>query len=119
VGEHDFASFARPGHGREHTMRTIHCCEVSWRGPRVVIGIEGSGFLWNMVRIMVGTLVEVGMGRYEPDEIPRMLEARDRLAAGPTAPAHGLYLQWIKFKPMEDPPPAPLPDAGANAEADG
>jgi len=101
VGEHDFASFARPGHHRESTVRTIHSCEVHWRKPKLVIGIEGSGFLWNMVRIIVGTLVEVGMDRTDPDAIVEMLAAKDRKAAGPTAPPHGLYLQWIRMKPVE------------------
>jgi tRNA pseudouridine38-40 synthase len=97
VGELDFASFARPKHGRVTTVRTIYDCSLSWHGPQVVIGIEGNGFLWNMARIIVGTLVEVGMGHYTPDDMPRMLAARDRTAAGPTAPPHGLYLQWFKF----------------------
>jgi tRNA pseudouridine38-40 synthase len=96
VGEHDFTSFARPGHGRETTVRTVHACDVSFRSPKLVIGIEGSGFLWNMVRIIVGTLVQVGIGRTQPGEIPGMLAARDRDAAGPTAPPHGLYLQWVR-----------------------
>ncbi|HTL29316.1 MAG TPA: tRNA pseudouridine(38-40) synthase TruA [Tepidisphaeraceae bacterium] len=96
VGEHDFASFARPGHGRTNTVRTIFGCDVSFHRPRLVIGIEGTGFLWNMIRIMVGTLVEIGMGRYAPESITEMLEAKNREAAGPTAPPHGLYLQWIK-----------------------
>jgi tRNA pseudouridine38-40 synthase len=96
VGEHDFASFAKPGHGRENTVRTVHECQVSWRGPMMVIGVEGSGFLWNMVRIMAGTLIEVGIGRYKPGEVAAMLAARDRRAAGSTAPPQGLYLQWIK-----------------------
>jgi tRNA pseudouridine38-40 synthase len=96
AGEHDFASFARPGHGRQTTLRTVAHCTVATRGPSLVIGIEGSGFLWNMVRIIVGTLVEVGLGRYSPDDIPKMLAARNRQAAGSTAPPHGLYLQWIK-----------------------
>ncbi len=95
VGQHDFASFVRPGHGKESTVRTVFGCDVSYRPPRLVIGIEGSGFLWNMVRIIVGTLAEVGQGHVAPDDIPRILEARDRKAAGPTAPPHGLYLQWI------------------------
>jgi tRNA pseudouridine38-40 synthase len=97
-GEHDFASFARPGHGREHTIRTIYSLDVHARGPRVIIGVEGSGVLWQMVRIIVGTLVEVGIGRYGADEVQRMLDAKDRTAAGPTAPPHGLYLQWIKTR---------------------
>jgi tRNA pseudouridine38-40 synthase len=102
-GTHDFASFAKPGHGRENTVRTVHACRVSLRPPRVVIGVEGGGFLWNMVRIIAGTLVEVGIGRYSPADIPTMLAARRRLAAGRTAPAHGLYLQWIKHGPQGDP----------------
>jgi tRNA pseudouridine38-40 synthase len=101
VGEHDYVSFAKPGHGRAHTVRTIHDCSVSRRGPRIVIGVEGRGFLWNMVRIMVGTLAHVGLGKHPPEAIRDMLLARDRTAAGPTAPAHGLYLQWIRFKPLE------------------
>jgi tRNA pseudouridine38-40 synthase len=99
VGEHDFASFARPGHGRENTVRTVLSCDVSARGPLLVIGVEGTGFLWNMVRIMVGTLVEVGLGRHTPEAIDTMLAARNRQAAGGTAPPHGLYLQWIRTKP--------------------
>jgi tRNA pseudouridine38-40 synthase len=102
VGEHDFASFAKPGHGRDNTVRTIHHCTVSTRGPRLVIGVEGSGFLWNMVRIIVGTLVEVGLGRYDAARVRQMLDAADRQAAGPTAPPHGLYLQWVRTAPADE-----------------
>jgi tRNA pseudouridine38-40 synthase len=102
VGEHDFASFARPGHGREHTVRTILSCDLSVRLPKLVIGIEGTGFLWNMVRIIVGTLVQVGLGRFTPEDMRKMLEAKDRAASGPTAPPHGLYLQWIRTRPEDD-----------------
>ena len=97
VGTHDFTSFARPGHKRDNTERTIFACDVSRRGSVLVVGVEGNGFLWNMVRIMVGTLVEVGLGLYSPGDIPRMIAARDRRAAGSTAPPEGLYLQWIKY----------------------
>src|SRR5688572_12894935 len=96
VGEHDFASFAKPGHGRENTIRRVLSCDVSKRGPKLVIGVEGTGFLWNMVRIMVGTLVEVGLGRFSAAEMKAALDAKDRSAAGGTAPPHGLYLQWVK-----------------------
>jgi tRNA pseudouridine38-40 synthase len=98
VGEHDFTSFARPGHGRFTSVRTLLDCRVSAAGNRVVFGLEGTGFLWNMVRIIVGTLVEVGWGRFKPEDMPAMLAARDRRASGSTAPPHGLYLQWVKTR---------------------
>jgi len=80
-------------------VRTLIACEVSkQRGPLVVIGVEGSGFLWNMVRILAGTLVEVGLKRYSPGDIDTMLQAKNRQSAGQTAPPHGLYLQWIKTR---------------------
>jgi tRNA pseudouridine38-40 synthase len=115
VGTHDFASFARPGHGRENTVRTILGCDVARRrgGPLVVIGVEGTGFLWNMVRIIAGTLAEVGLGRIPADRIETMLSAKDRSAAGPTAPPHGLFLQWIKTRQEPD-EPAPPPDPAAS-----
>lgn len=98
VGTHDFASFCRPGHGRETTERNVTACDISYRAPRLVISVEGRGFLWHMVRIMVGTLVDVAIGTYRPDDIPRMLDARQRKAAGQTAPPQGLYLQWVKCR---------------------
>ena len=104
VGTHDFTTFARPGHGRATTVRTVHACTVSRRGPRIVIGVEGSGFLWNMVRIIAGTLADVGRGRFAPEDVPAMLAARDRTMAGGTAPAHGLYLQWVRFAAAPDEP---------------
>jgi tRNA pseudouridine38-40 synthase len=116
VGEHDFASFARPGHGRENTVRTVYECELSYRPPRLVFGVQGSGFLWNMIRIMVGTLVQVGLGRHKPDEIAQMIAARDRSASGPTAPPHGLFLQWIQTRKDPDPPIDPTSEETAAAE---
>ena len=86
TGTHDFASFARPGHGRDNTVRAVLACDVSFRPPMLVVGVAGTGFLWNMVRIIVGTLVQVGLGRIEPEQIPAILGAKDRRAAGPTAP---------------------------------
>jgi tRNA pseudouridine38-40 synthase len=96
VGEHDFASFAKPGHGRQSSIRRIDHCRISVNGPRIIIGVEGNGFLWHMVRIIVGTLVEVGLDRTQPQEIPKMIAAKDRRAGGQTAPPQGLFLQWIK-----------------------
>jgi len=118
VGTHDFASFARPGHGRDSTVRTVIACDAHQRGPRLVIGVEGTGFLWNMVRIMVGTLVEVGLRRYTAEDMPPMIEAKDRQAAGSTAPPHGLYLQWVKTKPA-DGPALVVPSPGTPGEARG
>ena len=98
VGEHDFASFSRPDHTRYTTIRMVSSCRISFRGPMLVIGVEGDGFLWNMVRIIAGTLVEVGLGRYAADDIAKMIAAKDRRAAGSTAPPVGLFLQWIKVR---------------------
>jgi tRNA pseudouridine38-40 synthase len=63
----------------------------------ITIRITGSGFLYNMVRIIAGTLIKVGCGEIQPSEIPEILEAKDRLAAGPTAPAHGLTMIGIEY----------------------
>lgn len=98
IGEHDFAAFSKPGHGRTSTVRTIHELSIHVRRPRVVIGITGNGFLWNMVRIIVGTLIDVGVGQIDPTDIPDILSSRDRRRAGKTAPAHGLYLHWIRYR---------------------
>ena len=96
VGEHDFEGFSAAGHGRETTRRTIHRCDVNRDGGRVVITVEGNGFLWNMVRIIAGTLVEVGRGHFEPTRIDKILSTTDRQLAGPTLPPNGLCLEWIK-----------------------
>lgn len=101
VGEHDFASFAKPGHGRETTVRTVTFAEVRRQGTEVAIEFAGTGFLWHQVRIMAGTLIQVGLGRRAAESIPQVLEARDRKASGPTAPAHGLYLLWIRTKAVD------------------
>ena len=98
AGTHDFASFARPGHGRDTTIRTVLAASVAYRKPKLVFAFEGTGFLWNMVRIMAGTLLEVGIGKLSAAAIPQIIAAKNRKSAGGTAPAHGLYLQWIKFK---------------------
>lgn len=98
VGTHDFAAFAATGHGRESTVRTIFACEVRRPGPeRVEVHISGDGFLWNMVRIVAGTLVEVGRGRMSVEDVRRALESRDRTQAGPTLPPTGLCLMWARY----------------------
>jgi tRNA pseudouridine38-40 synthase len=103
VGEHDFAGFAAAGHGRLTTIRTIFACSVTetpgeCEGTRrVCIEVIGSGFLWNMVRIIGGTLVEVGRGRKSLDDVRAALASGDRRLAGPTLPPTGLCLEWIKY----------------------
>lgn len=98
LGEHDFASFAQVDHGRETTVRTIHECKVTATAHnRCHLDIAGSGFLYNMVRIIAGTLHEVGRGRLGPEAIEPILAARDRTRAGPTMPPEGLCLMWIRY----------------------
>jgi tRNA pseudouridine38-40 synthase len=104
VGWHDFASFTRKHHGRESTIRTVHSCSVTATSRhRLRINVTGDGFLYNMVRIIAGTLMDVGRARLEPDDIPEILAACDRTAAGPTLPPEGLCLMWIRY-PDDDPP---------------
>lgn len=98
IGEHDFAAFAAAGHGRLSTVRTVHQCEVSRLDETTLaIDVAGSGFLWNMVRIIAGTLVDVGRGRLTLDDVASALESRDRRNAGPTLPPTGLCLMWIRY----------------------
>lgn len=96
-GEHDFKSFCQSGAQVETTVRTIYSAEVIEQGDDLVIRICGNGFLYNMVRIIVGTILEVGQGKRDPMDIISILEAKDREAAGPTAPAHGLMLVKYEF----------------------
>lgn len=98
VGEHDFVAFAAAGHGRLSTVRTIFDCQVvPVSASRLRIDVCGSGFLYNMVRIIAGTLIDVGRGRIARDAVPTILAGKDRTKAGPTLPAHGLRLEWIRY----------------------
>jgi tRNA pseudouridine38-40 synthase len=100
VGTHDFASFTRVSHGRESTVRSITACTVKATSrTRLRIDVTGDGFLYNMVRIIAGTLVEVGRGRLGPEDIPRIIAQRDRDAAGPTMPPQGLCLMKVRYTP--------------------
>lgn len=97
VGKKDFKSFAAAADKRENSVRTIFRCDVTAEDDWVYIDVEGDAFLYNMVRNIVGTLVEIGIGRWPPEKIKEILEAKDRNAAGPIAPAAGLCLMWIKY----------------------
>ena len=95
VGEHDFKSFCSIHTSAETTVRTIYAIDVKKEEDVIAIRIEGSGFLYNMVRIIAGTLVEVGNGKLEPETLKQILNQKARNAAGPTAPAHGLTMIGI------------------------
>ena len=97
TGEHDFNSFCQTGAQVETTVRTIYTLEVEEQGADLVIRVCGNGFLYNMVRILAGTLLEVGEGKRKPEDMERILQACDRAAAGPTAPAQGLTLIRYEF----------------------
>lgn len=98
VGEHDFASFQASGSSVKTTVRHVYRLDVRPEGQNLVsIEAEANGFLYNMVRIIVGTLLEVGRGKLEPADIDNILQARDRTVAGPTAPPHGLCLLRVDY----------------------
>lgn len=96
-GTHDFKSFCSANSPVEDTVRTIYSLRVEKQEDIISIRVQGSGFLYNMVRILAGTLIQVGLGEIKPEEIPKILEAKNRSAAGPTAPAHGLTMIGIAF----------------------
>ena len=96
-GEHDFRSFCQTGAQVESTVRTIYSVQVEEQGADLVIRVSGNGFLYNMVRIIAGTLLEIGQGRRLPESMTEILEAKSRGAAGPTAPANGLTLVGYEF----------------------
>lgn len=98
IGEHDFESFTNAGHGRLSTVREIFDCGVErGPGPELHVVVRGSGFLYNMVRIIVGTLIEVGRGHWPPEYVDQLLREPNRQDAGPTVPPNGLCLEWIKY----------------------
>ncbi|MEM1109680.1 MAG: tRNA pseudouridine(38-40) synthase TruA [Planctomycetota bacterium] len=123
IGTHNVEGFAAAAHGRTTTIRTIHSCHVEEHplptgsgspipqsnadlpqgahttdaGREIHVVISGSGFLYNMVRIVAGTLLDVGMGRMPPDRIDEILATQDRCLAGPTLPPNGLCLEWVKY----------------------
>lgn len=99
LGEHDFASFCRPPKDGSHTVRTLRELSPRARGGRVEIRATADGFLHQMVRSLVGTLVRVGEGRVDPEAVPEILGTRSRTAAGPIAPPHGLTLVRVRYRP--------------------
>lgn len=97
VGKHDFAAFESAGSARPDTVRTLFAVEVKRVADRITIEVTGDGFLYNMVRSIVGTLVEVGKGSREPNWVAEVLASCDRRRAGQTAPALGLFLVNVEY----------------------
>lgn len=98
LGAHDFSSFCTLDRREKGDLtRTVFTSKVERAGDLVTFTVAADGFLYNMVRIMVGTLLRVQQGKFTPEDIPGILEARDRKAAGPTAPACGLYLNRVFY----------------------
>jgi len=99
VGTHDFKCFqAAGGEEKETTVRTIYSLTVQRDGENVILEVAGDGFLYNMVRIITGTLVEVGLGKKQAAELAAIIESKDRRKAGHTAPAEGLYLVEVYYE---------------------
>lgn len=98
IGEHDFQSFCAANAQVKTTIRTIYDLQIIKEGDLITIQITGNGFLYNMVRIIAGTLMKVGSGEWEPGMMQGILAAKDRRTAGPTAPAKGLTLMEIHFQ---------------------
>lgn len=98
IGTHDFVSFCNVRTNTEDTIRTVYELRVERQGEVIVIRIRGNGFLYNMVRIIAGTLIRVGRGFYSPERVKEILEAKERTEAGVTAPPQGLCLMEIKYR---------------------
>ncbi len=101
VGEHDFKSFCSTDCEKKSTVRTIHSFDVRREGELVIFRVSGNGFLYNMVRIMVGTLLHINEGKLEQGAIERLLRCRDRTEAGRTVPPQGLYLNRVFYDDQE------------------
>ncbi|MBQ8302208.1 MAG: tRNA pseudouridine(38-40) synthase TruA [Clostridia bacterium] len=97
IGKYDFSTFMSEGSDVEDTVRSVTSLSVTKNDDLIEIRISADGFLYNMVRIIVGTLVEVAFGRFSPDDIPDIIASKDRSRAGMTAPAEGLYLNSVKY----------------------
>ena len=96
-GEHDFKAFKSSGTSSKSSIRTIYKASIKKDGDRIIIELTGNGFLYNMVRIIAGTLVDVGLGKINENDIPYIIKNGDRTKAGKTLPPHGLYLVEVKY----------------------
>ena len=96
-GKHDFKGFKATGGNNKNTIRTIYKIAIKNENSRIIMELTGDGFLYNMVRIIAGTLLEVGLGKIKPEEIPNIINSKDRTKAGKTLPAHALYLVEVNY----------------------
>ena len=97
VGEHDFAAFCAAGSSAKTTVRKMLAASVQREGDRIIFTVTGTGFLYNMVRILAGTLIQIGKGERRPEDMAEIIASCDRHKAGPTAPAKGLILKEIRY----------------------
>ena len=98
VGTHDFISVRSTGTQTKTTVRTVHWCRAERRGDDIFVYVCANGFLYNMVRAITGTLVYASLGKLRPEDIPALLEARDRRLTGPTMPPQGLYMHRVWYE---------------------
>ena len=98
VGEHDFKGFKASGTSSKSSVRTIYKAEVYKENEKIIIELTGNGFLYNMVRIVSGTLIEVGIGKIAPNEITDIIKSGERDRAGKTLPPQGLYLVKVEYE---------------------
>lgn len=97
IGRHDFSAFCAAGSSAITFERTVYACSIERKGMLWELAIQGEGFLYNMVRIITGTVIDVGRGRLRAEDLPDIIISRNRALAGPTAPALGLCLENVKF----------------------
>lgn len=97
-GEHDFKGFKSSGTSSKSSVRTIYATKIYKENDRIYIELTGNGFLYNMVRIIAGTLLEVGLGKIKPEDIEEIIKSKDRTKAGKTLPPQGLYLLNVKYE---------------------
>lgn len=97
-GEHDFKAFKSSGTSSKSSVRTIYEANIVTEGPNIGIDLTGNGFLYNMVRIIAGTLVDVGLGKIKAEDIPSIIESKDRTKAGKTLPPQGLMLLKVEYE---------------------
>lgn len=98
IGEHDFKAFKSSGTSSKSSVRTIYEAKIIEKNEYIILELTGNGFLYNMVRIIAGTLVDVGLGKIKAEDIPIILEEKDRKKAGKTLPPQGLFLVKVEYK---------------------